>query len=155
MALLSAIGAFIAVIVNCAFWIATGWPDGASAPMMAAIACSFFAAFDDPAPHIISFGYAAVLGAIGAAIYLFGVLPLASNFEMLVLALAPWLIVCGVLMTQPATAAVARGTAINAATMVAIHNGAVGEFEPFANSTIALLFGSWSSVLSIRLVSSV
>jgi len=155
MALLSAIGAFIAVIVNCAFWIATGWPDGASAPMMAAIACSFFAAFDDPAPHIISFGYAAVLGAIGAAIYLFGVLPLASNFEMLVLALAPWLIVCGVLMTQPATAAVARGTAINAATMVAIHNGAVGEFEPFANSTIAVLFGIWSSVLIIRLVRSV
>src|SRR6185312_9009501 len=53
MALLSAVGAFLAVAVNCAFWIATGWPDGAFAPMMAAIACSFFATFDDPAPYII------------------------------------------------------------------------------------------------------
>ncbi|AGK59134.1 efflux transporter permease, aromatic acid exporter family protein [Hyphomicrobium denitrificans 1NES1] len=155
MALLSAVGAFIAVVVNCAFWISTGWPDGASAPMMAAIACSFFAAFDDPAPYIVSFGYAAVLGAIGAAIYLFGVLPLATNFEMLMLALAPWLIVCGVFMTQPDTAPIARIAAVNAATMIAIQNGAVGEFALFANSTIAVLFGIWSSVVIVRLVRSV
>lgn len=155
MALLSAVGAFIAVIVNCAFWIGTGWPDGASAPMMAAIACSFFAAFDDPAPYIVGFGYAAVLGAIGAAVYLFGILPLATNFEMLILALAPWLIVCGVLMTNVSTAPLARMSAVNAATMIAIQNGAVGEFTPFANSTVAVLFGIWSSVVIIRLVRSV
>lgn len=155
MALLSAVGAFIAVMVNCAFWIGTGWPDGASAPMMAAIACSFFAAFDDPAPYIISFGYAAVLGAIGAAIYLFGVLPLATNFEMLIIALAPWLIICGVFMTNLSIAPLARMSAVNAATMIAIQNGAVGEFAPFANSTIAVLFGIWSSVVIIRLVRSV
>jgi uncharacterized membrane protein YccC len=155
MALLSAVGAFIAVIVNCAFWIATGWPDGASAPMMAAIACSFFAAFDDPAPYIVSFGYAAVLGAIGAAIYLFAVLPMATNFEMLTLALAPWLIVCGLFMPNPAIGPIARITAVNAATMIAIQNGAVGEFAPFANSTVSVLFGIWSSVVIIRLVRSV
>jgi uncharacterized membrane protein YccC len=155
MALLSAVGAFIAVIVNCIFWILTGWPDGASAPMMAAIVCSFFATFDDPTPSMVSFGYASILGAIGSAIYLFAILPLATNFEMLTLALAPWLIVCGLFMTQPSTALIARITAVNAATMIAIQNGAVGDFPPFANSTIAVLFGIWSSVMIIRLVRSV
>lgn len=155
MALLSAVGAFIAVLVNCAFWILTGWPDGASAPMMAAIACSFFAAFDDPAPYIVSFGYASLLAAIGAAIYLFAVLPQATNFEMLTLAVAPWLILCGLYMTRPSTGPIARITAVNAATMIAIQNGEVGEFSPFANSTIAVLFGIWSSVMIIRLVRSV
>jgi len=155
MALLSAVGAFVAVLVNCAFWILTGWPDGASAPMMAAIACSFFATFDDPAPYIVSFGYASLLAAIGAAVYLFAILPQATNFEMLTLAVAPWLILCGLYMTRPSTALIARITAVNAATMIAIQNGAVGEFPPFANSTIAVLFGIWSSVEIIRLVRSV
>jgi uncharacterized membrane protein YccC len=155
MALLSAVGAFLAVAVNCVFWIATGWPDGASAPLMAAIVCSFFANFDDPAPYIVGFGYSAILGAIAAAAYLFAILPLATNFEMLTLALAPWLIVCGVYMTQPSTALIARLTAVNAATLIAIQNGGVGEFTPFANSTAAVLFGIWSSVVIIRLVRSV
>jgi uncharacterized membrane protein YccC len=155
MALLSSVGAVLAVLVNCAFWIGTGWPDGASAPLMAAVVCSFFAAFDDPAPYIIGFGYSAILGAIGAAAYLFAILPLATNFEMLTLALAPWLIICGVYMNRPSTALVARLTAVNATTMIAIQNGAVGEFTPFANSTVAVLFGIWSSVAIIRLVRSV
>lgn len=155
MALLSSVGAVLAVLVNCAFWIGTGWPDGASVPLMAAVVCSFFAAFDDPAPYIIGFGYSAILGAIGAAAYLFAILPLATNFEMLTLALAPWLIICGVYMNRPSTALVARLTAVNAATMIAIQNGAVGEFTPFANSTVAVLFGIWSSVVIIRLVRSV
>ena len=86
MALLSSTGAFIAITVTCAIWIATGWPDGSAAPMMAAVACSFFATFDDPAPYIVSFANSAIIGAICAALYLFAVLPLATNFEMLTLA---------------------------------------------------------------------
>jgi uncharacterized membrane protein YccC len=58
-------------------------------------------------------------------------------------------------MTQPSTALIARLTAVNAATLIAIQNGGVGEFTPFANSTVALLFGVWSSVVIIRLVRSV
>jgi uncharacterized membrane protein YccC len=123
--------------------------------MMAAIVCSFFATFDDPAPYIVGFGYSALFGAIGAAIYLFGILPLATNFEMLTLALAPGLIVCGVFMTKPATALIARLMAVNFATLIAIQNGGIGEFSPFANSTVAVLFGIWSSVVIIRLVRSV
>ena len=155
MALLSSTGAFIAIIVTCAIWIATGWPDGSAAPMMAAVACSFFATFDDPAPYIVSFANSAIIGAMCAALYLFAVLPLATNFEMLTLALAPWLIICGLFMAQPRTAPLATGAAVNGASMIAIQNGILGDFTPFANSAIAVITGMWSAALIVRLMRSV
>ncbi|WP_072377273.1 FUSC family protein [Hyphomicrobium sp. NDB2Meth4] len=155
MALLSGVGAFLAIVATCAIWIGTGWPDGSAAPMMAAIACSFFATFDDPAPYIISFANAAIVGAICSGIYLFGVLPHATTFEMLILALAPWLITVGLFMAQPRTAVFATGVAVNGTSMIAIQNGAVGEFTPFANSAIAVLVGIWTAAIVIRLVRSV
>lgn len=155
MALLSAIGAFLSILVACAMWIATGWPDGSAAPLMAAVACSFFATFDDPAPYIVAFANAAILGAVCAGIYLFGVLPHATVFEMLILALAPWLVTCGLFMAQPATAPFALGVAVNGGTMLAIQNGTVGEFTPFANSAIAIIVGMWTAAIVVRLVRSV
>lgn len=155
MALLSGVGAFLSILVACAMWIGTGWPDGAAAPLIAAVACSFFATFDDPAPYIVAFANAAIIGAVGAGIYLFAVLPNATVFEMLVLALAPWLIACGLFMAQPATAPFALGVAVNGGTMLAIQNGAVGEFTPFANSAIAIMVGIWTAAIVVRLVRSV
>ena len=155
MALLSAIGAFLAVVVTCAIWIGSGWPDGSAAPMMAAVTCSLFAAFDDPAPFIISFANAAIVGAVCAGLYLFAVLPLASNFEMLALALAPVAHRLRLFMAQPRTAPFATGVAVNGATMIAIQNGPLGDFAPFANSAIAVIVGMWCAALIVRLVRSV
>ncbi|VTZ26562.1 Uncharacterized membrane protein YccC [Methylocella tundrae] len=155
MALLSAIGAFIAILATCLIWIATGWPDGSAAPMMAAVGCCFFAAQDDPAPHIISFANSAILGAIGAGAYLFAILPLATSFEMLALALAPGLLICGVFMTQLRTAPLAMGAAVNGATMIAIQNGYKGDFAPFINSAVAVIAGVWAAAVVTRLVRSV
>lgn len=155
MALLSAIGSFLTTVTTCAIWIGTGWPDGSAAPMMAAVACSFFATFDDPAPYIVSFANAAIVGAMCSGVYLFGVLPHATTFEMLILALAPWLITCGLFMAQPRTAVFAVGVALNGTSMIAIQNGAVGEFAPFANSAIAVVVGIWTAAIIIRLVRSV
>ncbi|CAA2137759.1 FUSC family protein [Methylobacterium bullatum] len=155
MAVLSAGGAFLSVVLSCAIWIATGWPDGSGAPMMAAVACCFFAAQDDPAPFIVSFANSAILGGIGAGIYLFAVLPLATNFEMLSLALAPGLILCGVLMTQPRTAPVAMGTAVNGSAMIALQGSYTGDFAAFANSSVAVVAGMWIAAVVTRLVRSV
>lgn len=40
---LSCFTAFIATFASCLFWIGSGWRDGSTAPMMAAVLCSFFA----------------------------------------------------------------------------------------------------------------
>jgi uncharacterized membrane protein YccC len=155
MALLSAVGAFLSVVLACAIWIATGWPDGSGAPMMAAVACCFFAAQDDPAPFIVSFANSAILGGIGAGIYLFAVLPLATNFEMLSLALAPGLLLCGVLMTQPKSAPIAMGAAVNGSAMIALQGSYTGDFAAFANSSVAVVAGMWIAAVVTRLVRSV
>jgi Fusaric acid resistance protein family len=111
MALLSALAAFIAIVLASAIWIATAWPEGSAAPMLAAVGASFFAAQDDPAPQIVHTN-AGLIGAIGAGIYLFAVLPVATSFEMLALALAPALIACGLLMTQPRTGLLGLGIGV-------------------------------------------
>ncbi|MGE7156168.1 FUSC family protein [Methylorubrum rhodesianum] len=155
MAFLSGLGVFLSIVLTCAIWIATGWPDGAGAPMMAAVGCSFFAAQDDPAPFIVSFANSAILGALGAGAYLFAVLPLATTFEMLALALAPGLLLCGVFMAQPKTAPLAMGAAVNGSAMIALQGSYTGEFAAFTNSAIAVILGMWSAAVVTRLVRSV
>ncbi|MFF8802011.1 MULTISPECIES: FUSC family protein [unclassified Methylobacterium] len=155
MALLSGIGVFLSILLTCAIWIATGWPDGAGAPMMAAVGCSFFAAQDDPAPFIVGFANSAILGALGAGAYLFAVLPLATTFEMLTLALAPGLLLCGVFMTQPRTAPMAMGAAVNGSAMIALQGSYAGDFAAFTNASVAVILGMWSAALVTRLVRSV
>ncbi|MER2252470.1 FUSC family protein [Methylorubrum podarium] len=155
MALLSAMGVFLTILVTCAIWIATGWPHGSAAPMMAAVGCSFFAAQDDPAPFIVSFANSAILGALGAGLYLFAVLPLATTFEMLVLALAPALLTCGVFMAQPKTAPLAMGAAVNGSAMIALQGSYTGDFAAFANSSVAVIVGMWVAAIVTRLIRSV
>ncbi|WP_342152007.1 FUSC family protein [Methylorubrum sp. SB2] len=155
MALLSAVGVFLTILVTCAIWIATGWPHGSAAPMMGAVGCSFFAAQDDPAPLIVGFANSAILGAIGAGAYLFAVLPLATTFEMLALALAPALLLCGVFMAQPKTAPLAMGAAVNGSAMIALQGSYSADFAAFANSSIAVVVGMWVAAIVTRLVRSV
>ncbi|HEY0179229.1 MAG TPA: FUSC family protein, partial [Dokdonella sp.] len=46
----SAFAAAAAMFVGTLLWIELGWTDGTSAVVLAAVACCFFAAVDDPAP---------------------------------------------------------------------------------------------------------
>jgi len=155
LAAFSAFGVFVSLLTCCAMWIATGWPDGSAAPMMGAVACCLFAAQDDPAPQILSFATSALIGAAGAGVYLFAILPLATSFEMLALALAPALILCGLAMTHPRTTPMGMGAALNGATLLALQNGYNGEFAPFANGVIASVVGMWIGAVVTRLIRSV
>ena len=155
LAAFSALGVFVGLLACCAVWIATGWPDGSAAPMMGAVACCLFAAQDDPAPQILGFTNSAIVGALGAGFCLFAVLPLATSFEMLALALAPALILCGLMMTQPRFAPMGMGAALNGATLLALQNGYSGDFAPFANGVVASVTGMWIAAVVTRLIRSV
>jgi hypothetical protein len=87
------------VLVGSALWIASGWTDGSSIPMMAAVACSFFATFDNPVQPIALFRKYA-LGAVALLVVdATAILPPANSFEMVALLLAPMLLL---LHDQPA-----------------------------------------------------
>jgi uncharacterized membrane protein YccC len=155
VALWSGMGAIIAILVCCGFWIETGWPDGATAPMMAAAACSLFAAQDDPAPGISGFAWWSIVSMPVVAIYLFAVLPRVSNVEMLIVALAPSFLVFGVLLARPATAFVGLALAIITATLLALQSTYSADFAAFANTGISLVVGMATAAVMTRLTRSV
>ena len=141
LALWSAAGAVVAILICCAFWIGTGWPDGASAPMMAAVACSFFAAQDEPARFIRSFGRWSLVAIVVVAVYLFAVVPAISHIEVLVVALAPTFLLYGFLIGRPATAGTGTALAANTATLLAIQSTYSADFASYANSAVAFFVG--------------
>lgn len=147
VALWSAAGAAVAVLIGCAFWIATGWTDGASAPMMAAVACCFFASQDDPSIGIRSFAKWSLVSILIVGVYLFGLLPQVSNIEILLVMLAPAFLLFGFLIARPATTFIGMALAANTATLMALQQTYGTDFVSFANSSIAVLFGMSSAAV--------
>jgi len=141
LALWSAAGAAIAILICCALWIGTGWPDGASAPMMAAVACSFFAAQDEPARFIRKFGLGSLVAIVVVATYLFAIIPAISHIEVLIVALAPTFLLYGFLIGRPATSGTGMALAANTATLLALQSTYIADFASFANSAVAFFVG--------------
>ncbi|WP_431016454.1 FUSC family protein [Bradyrhizobium pachyrhizi] len=141
MALWSAAGAAVAILICCGLWIATGWADGASAPMMAAVACSFFAAQDEPARSIRAFGLFSLVAIVIVAIYQFALVPGISHVEVLIAALAPTFLLYGYLIARPKTAPIGMALAANTATLLALQSTYSADFASFANTSVAFFLG--------------
>ncbi|MGF6305925.1 putative membrane protein YccC [Bradyrhizobium sp. i1.8.4] len=141
MALWSAAGAAAAILICCGLWIATGWADGASAPMMAAVACSFFAAQDEPARSIRAFGLFSLVAIVVVAIYQFALVPGISHVEVLIAALAPTFLLYGFLIARPKTAPIGMALAANTATLLALQSTYSADFASFANTSVAFFLG--------------
>jgi uncharacterized membrane protein YccC len=130
----------LVLLVTCAFWIGSGWPDGSQAAMLAAVACCFTASQDDPVPSLLGLLVAILLASAFAAIGQFAILPAASIFEMLTLAMAAFFIPAGLLATMPATQKLAALT-IFTATLLALQETYSADFAAWANGTAAAVMG--------------
>ena len=142
----------LAIIVACGLWIGLGWNDGASAVILAAVSCSFFAAMDDPAPQIYRFFFWTLLSVIFSSLYLFLVLPNLHDFPMLVLAFAVPFICIGTLTVQPRFYLGTLLTIVNTSTFISIQGAYDADFFTFLNSNLAgpvgLLFAFiWTLVM--------
>jgi uncharacterized membrane protein YccC len=141
LALLTAASVVLSVLVCCAFWIATGWTDGLTAPLFAAVLGSLLAGVDDPLPTFRNFyGLFLVVIAIHG-IYVFGVLPRLTAFEMLIAALMPSFLLFGWMAARPATARIGAMLAIYISTQLALNSTYTADFDSFANSSVALMVG--------------
>jgi len=140
MAALRGVVVAVVLLATCTFWIATGWPDGGLAAELCAVACCFTAALDDPVPSLRGLSIAVLLAAIFAAIGEFVTLPLATNFEMLTLAMGAFFIPAGLLATIPATQKLAA-LPIFAGTLLAVQESYAADFAAWANGTCAALLG--------------
>jgi len=135
--LYSAGSTVLAIIVASVLWILLGWTDGASAVILAAVACSFFAAMDDPAPQIYRFFFWTAMSVIFASLYLFVVLPNLHDFPMLVLAFAVPFICVGTLTVQPRFYLGTLLTIVNTSSFISISGAYDADFLNFANANLA------------------
>ncbi|RKE36907.1 putative membrane protein YccC [Paraburkholderia sp. BL23I1N1] len=139
--LFSAVSAGAAVVLACSLWISSGWADGASAVTLAAVACCFFAALDEPAPLVFKFFIATAVSVVAAGIYLFAVLPHVHDFPMLVVLFAAPFILVGTLIPRPQFNMVTVLVAVNTATFISIQDAYSADFLIFLNSNLAGLAG--------------
>jgi uncharacterized membrane protein YccC len=154
LALLSALAAALAVLLVCAMWIWTDWPNGAGAAVMVAIACSFFATQDNPAPAIASMVKASFFSLAGVGIYDYAVLTRIYTFEGLCLALLPAGLLVGVLISRPKTFMMGMNITATGATQLALENGFTGSFTAWANNSLAVIFGLTSALVMTLLIRS-
>ena len=156
LALLSAFAAVLAICLCCAFWIATAWPSGSAAAMMAAVFCSFFATMDDPVPAINNFMKFTILSTPVSAVYVLAVLPLVHDFGMLVLVCAPVFLLLGAWCGRAATAPAAMAMVFGVAGTLSMHDTSVNvDLPSFLNSTLAQVLGISAAALVTRLVRTV
>jgi uncharacterized membrane protein YccC len=141
MLLFSAGSAVGAIILACGLWISSGWNDGAGAVTLAAIACCFFAALDEPAPQVFKFFVATSASVVFAGLYLFVILPNVHDFPMLVVIFAGPFILVGTLIPRPQFNLATMLVAVNTATFISIQGAYDADFLVFLNSNIAGVTG--------------
>ena len=141
-ALWAATATALSVLTCCAFWIATGWPDGALAPIFAAVLGTLLGGVDEPLPTFRKFFgmFLAVIAVTG--IYTFGVLPRITNFEMVIVALMPAFMLFSWMAARPATALVGSFLAILTSVQLALDSSYSGDFTVFANTSVAFMLGA-------------
>jgi len=129
------------IAVACFFWIFTGWQNGAGFVTMAAVACSFFAAMDRPAPFIRSMFIWSAVSLVISFTYIFAILPAVNSYELLVVAFAPPFLLLGLLITRPQFNMLAMLLSVNSASFIALQDRYTSDFTTFTNEAIAALAG--------------
>jgi uncharacterized membrane protein YccC len=137
------------------FWIVTVWPSGATAITFTAIGVILFAPQADRGYAVaIQFAMGTVLGAAGAAILNFAVLPAlhGGTFGALAFVLGVYLVPVGALATQPWKPAMFTAMTVNFVPLLAPAN--VMNYDPpqLYNAALAIIGGIGAAALSLRLL---
>ena len=152
LALQSAASLVLTVLLVCAFWIATAWPSGGIAAMLAAVISSFFATQDDPAPAIMSFLQLAIIAVPIAMFYDFAVLPAIDGYVMLMVAFAPLYLVIGYMQADPILYQRAMPIIIVTTLLLSLQENYSPDFTQFINTALAILVGIITTLWVTRIV---
>jgi uncharacterized membrane protein YccC len=152
MMILSIIPAVTGSFLAALLWILTGWADGAGAVTLTAVACSFFASLDQPAPAVFGFFVYAAVSTVLSGVYLFLVLPNAQDFFMLVTIFAIPFICLGTLIPRPQYARAALLIAVLTATFVGIGGTYDADFTSFLNGNMSACAGLLFAYICTRVM---
>ncbi len=141
MALLSGFSALLSTLVASVFWIASGWPSGSAAAMMAGVFSCIFATMDDPTPAIRQFNWLLILVWIIAFVMQFAVFPLLDGYVSLALALGLALIPAGAMLPNPALNIYAMVLCMNLPALLALQGTLSLDMSSFSNGNLAMILG--------------
>ena len=150
LALLSGFAATLAILLVCTVWIGLGWVEGGASATGASIVCCLFAAMDDPAPAIKTFGLSLLIAIPLEALYICCIFPAINSFMMLVLTLAPTMLTIGVVMLDPRKALPALIIMLNFCNSMAIVERNNTDFASFINLNLSMFFGIIVAVMVTR-----
>ena len=139
--LLSCFTAFIATFATCLFWIGSGWRDGSTAPMMAAVLCSFFAGLDSPIAPMKLFLKGVLISMAISLIYVTLLIPQAVTFEALVICLAPGLFALGLVIANPSTNLIGLIVATQIPGLIGMSHHFKPDLQLIVNAMISTLVG--------------
>lgn len=152
VAIIAGVTAFATLAIGCAFWIATGWSNGASAATMIVIACGFFSAVDEPAVAATGFLKMTVVAVVLSLIYVTLVLPQIDGFAMLAAALALYLVPAGMLVSAPRVGLAAVPLVVNFVFLLSLSARPSLDFAAYVNNSLAVVTGIGIAVALFRLL---
>lgn len=150
--LLSAFTAFAATMLGCLFWIGTGWKDGSSTPMIAAVVCSFFASLDSPIAPMKVFLKGMLIAIIISVIYVGALIPMAVTFESLIICLAPGLLALGLVIANPATNFIGLIIATQIPGFIGLTHDLKPDLLSIVNASVSTVLGILLAVIVTALI---
>jgi uncharacterized membrane protein YccC len=141
VAALTGVRSAFAVAIMSAFWIATAWPSGATAVIVAANACSLLSSMEQPVIGTLALAITLLVAIAPVFATLFYLLPLASDFPSMAAALAPLLLTCGFLLAIPGIGPFGLFVMVYFSVVSNIDNVMSYDSVGFLNNSLAILIG--------------
>lgn len=151
MAARAALGAILGIVIGCAFWIRSAWPDGGMAVSILGVCCTLFGNVDAPAPNVIKYMTGLVYGVAVSLAYSFAILPRVTDFDVLVAVLAPAFLFAGSLQARPPTTLMALGITLTIPILAGLGTTYGGTFASALNNVIALFVAIGFGIMSMTL----
>jgi uncharacterized membrane protein YccC len=141
IAALAGIRSALAVTITSVFWIATAWPSGVTAVIVAANACSLLSSMEQPLIGTFALAITLLVAIAPVFVTLFYLLPLASDFPSMAAALAPLLLTCGFLLAAPRIGPFGLFVMVYFSVVSNIDNAMTYDSVGFLNNSLAIFIG--------------
>ncbi|PXV55363.1 Uncharacterized membrane protein YccC [Dyella jiangningensis] len=147
---------FLTMITLSVFWIATGWPFGPSAMLLATIFSGLLATSPSPLAATANTWIGYAVGMFAAYFVVFWIMPGSDGFVMFMLVTGPLLAIGPYLTTRNATLpGIGAGYTLGYVYILAVKNPMVYAPERFFNDAIASLFGLMMSGAAFMVIPTV
>ncbi|WP_211393976.1 FUSC family protein [Agrobacterium tumefaciens] len=151
----AALGAIVGILIGCAFWIWSAWPEGGMAVSILGVCCTLFGNFDAPVPFVVKYIVGSIYGVVISLVYSFVILPQVTDFRVLVAVLAPAFLFAGSLQARLPTTFMALGITLTIPILSALGPHYTGDFAASLNSVIALFAAVGFGAVSMSLFQTV